>query len=117
MAKSDTFFIRASITPDDSATYIQNTIELGAFVDALGKSVLRIVNIEGEWAQATDGAIPNATVKGANNEYATNINQLNIQRTRSTGRSSIFHISVNWIYQYAILTYVQYHTISLITIG
>ena len=60
MAKSDTFFIRASITPDDSATYIQSTIDLGAFVDALGKSVLRIINIEGEWAQATDGAIPNA---------------------------------------------------------
>tara|TARA_Y100001963_G_scaffold127870_1_gene181636 strand:+ start:421 stop:951 length:531 start_codon:yes stop_codon:yes gene_type:complete len=57
MAKSDTFFIRASITPDDSATFTQTTIDLGAFVDALGKSVLRIINIEGEWAQASDGAI------------------------------------------------------------
>jgi len=59
MAKTDTFFIRATVTPDDSATFIQTTVPLGAFVDALGKSVLRIINIEGEWAQATDGAIPN----------------------------------------------------------
>tara|TARA_Y100001963_G_C6748674_1_gene432950 strand:- start:1066 stop:1596 length:531 start_codon:yes stop_codon:yes gene_type:complete len=59
MAKTDTFFIRASITPDDDAGFVQTTIDLGAFVDALNKSVLRILNIEGEWAQGPDGAIPN----------------------------------------------------------
>tara|TARA_Y100001963_G_C6751656_1_gene434537 strand:+ start:256 stop:771 length:516 start_codon:yes stop_codon:yes gene_type:complete len=53
MAKTDSFFIRASVTPDDSATFVQTTIDLGAFVDALGKSVLRIHNIEYEWS--TDG--------------------------------------------------------------
>ena len=61
MAKSDSFFIRATVTPDDSATFTQSTIDLGAYVDALGKSVLRIHNIEYEWAQATDGAIPNGS--------------------------------------------------------
>ena len=60
MARStDSFFIRASVTPDDSGTFVQTTVDLGAYVDALGKSVLRIHNIEYEWAQATDGARPN----------------------------------------------------------
>ena len=58
MAKTDSFFIRASVTPDDSSTYVQTTIALGAFVDALGKSVLRIHNIEYEWATDT-GKPPN----------------------------------------------------------
>jgi len=36
---------------------VQTTIDLGAYVDALGKSVLRIHNIEYEWAQK-DGSAP-----------------------------------------------------------
>ena len=60
MARStDSFFIRATVTPDDSGNFVQTTVDLGSYVDALGKSVLRIHNIEFEWAQATDGAIPN----------------------------------------------------------
>lgn len=45
MAKSDSFFIRATIT-DPSNTYQQVSIDLGAYVDALGKSVLRIHRAE-----------------------------------------------------------------------
>jgi len=45
MAKSDSFFIRHSIQPDNSGTFVQDSIDLGAYVDALGKSVLRIHNI------------------------------------------------------------------------
>jgi len=47
MAKSDSFFIRAScdIGNDNAAEWNQTTIDLGAYVDALGKSVLRIHNI------------------------------------------------------------------------
>ena len=63
MAKSDSFFIRATVTPDDSGTFIQSSIDLGSYVSALGKSVLRIHNIEFEWAQATDGAIPSSAPK------------------------------------------------------
>ena len=45
MAKSDSFFIRASTDIEDDGVYRQSTIDLGAYVDALGKSVLRIHNI------------------------------------------------------------------------
>jgi len=45
MAKTDSFFIRESLTVDNSATFQQTSIDLGAFVDALGKSVLRVHNI------------------------------------------------------------------------
>jgi len=45
MAKSDSFFIRATQNIQDDGNYYQGTIDLGAYVDALGKSVLRIHNI------------------------------------------------------------------------
>lgn len=44
MAKSDSFFIRAGVDTNGT-TYAQASIDLGAYVDALGKSVLRIHNI------------------------------------------------------------------------
>ena len=44
MARTDSFFIRAS-TLTDGTNYNQSAIDLGAYVDALGKSVLRIHNI------------------------------------------------------------------------
>lgn len=50
MAKSDRFFIRTKATIVDpagagSGTYNEVSVDLGAFVDALGKSVLRIHQI------------------------------------------------------------------------
>jgi|TARA_R110000823_G_C15708263_1_gene477257 hypothetical protein len=45
MARSDSFFIRADVTETAVDTYFQSSIDLGAYVDALGKSVLRIHNI------------------------------------------------------------------------
>jgi hypothetical protein len=45
MAKSDSFFIRASVT-GNGTTYAETSVDLGAFVDALGKSVLRIHNVQ-----------------------------------------------------------------------
>lgn len=48
MAKSDSFFVRAS-TNFNGTTYAQSSIDLGAYVDALGKSVLRIHNISVQW--------------------------------------------------------------------
>jgi hypothetical protein len=44
MAKTDSFFVRATATYDGT-NFVQTAIDLGAFVDALGKSVLRIHNI------------------------------------------------------------------------
>ena len=43
--KSDSFFIRQTLNADNSNTYQETPIDLGAYVDALGKSVLRIHNI------------------------------------------------------------------------
>ena len=45
MAKSDSFFIRATQNIEDDGNYHEGEIDLGAYVDALGKSVLRIHNI------------------------------------------------------------------------
>ena len=45
MAKTDAFFIRAKV-PTNGTTYNQISVDLGAYVDALGKSVLRIHNVE-----------------------------------------------------------------------
>tara|TARA_Y100000361_G_C11151214_1_gene341179 strand:+ start:78 stop:596 length:519 start_codon:yes stop_codon:yes gene_type:complete len=44
MAKSDSFFLRADLLVDNTGTFAQTEIDLGAYVDALGKSVLRIHN-------------------------------------------------------------------------
>ena len=44
MAKSDSFFIRAKVETD-GVNFAQEAIDLGAYVDAFGKSVLRIHNI------------------------------------------------------------------------
>lgn len=45
MAKSDSFFIRAQVTTQNDASFDQASVDLGAYVDALGKSVLRIHNV------------------------------------------------------------------------
>ena len=44
MARSDSFFIRAKV-PTTTTNFNQVSIDLGAFVDALGKTVMRIHNI------------------------------------------------------------------------
>lgn len=54
MAKTDSFFIRASV--DTSGAWAQTSIDLGAYVDALGKSVLRIHNIQVQYMN-TGGAV------------------------------------------------------------
>lgn len=45
MARSDSFFIRASVS-GNATTYNETSVDLGAFVDALGKSILRVHNIQ-----------------------------------------------------------------------
>ncbi len=57
MAKSDSFFIRAELTTDNSDTFVQTPISLGSYVDALGQAVLRIHNVEYEWV-SSDGTAP-----------------------------------------------------------
>jgi hypothetical protein len=52
MAKTDSFFIRQSLTLT-AATFNEATIDLGAYVDALGKAVLRIHNIAVQYSDST----------------------------------------------------------------
>ncbi len=63
MAKTDSFFIRAS-TDTNGTTYAQSSVDLGSYVDALGKSVLRIHNISVEYGgplSAYAGAVNSST--------------------------------------------------------
>ncbi|GAH96097.1 unnamed protein product, partial [marine sediment metagenome] len=50
MAKSDTFFIRASVDPA-LGVYDETIIDLGSFVNALSKDVLRIWSVEVRYPQ------------------------------------------------------------------
>lgn len=45
MARTDSFFIRQTLNADNTEAYQQVAMDLGAYVDALGKAVLRIHNI------------------------------------------------------------------------
>jgi hypothetical protein len=65
MAKTDSFFIRAK-TDFNGATYDQSSIDLGAYVDALGKSVLRIHNISVQWGSG----MPQMVVPAGNHQAA-----------------------------------------------
>ena len=55
MAKSDSFFIRAK-TDTNGTTFAQSSVDLGAYVDALGKSVLRIHNISVQYGAPLESA-------------------------------------------------------------
>lgn len=72
MAKSDSFFIRAKVSTN-GVTYAQNSIDLGAYVDALGKSVLRIHGVSVQYGTPTQ--LPAA----ANNTSAMTSYQLTTQ--------------------------------------
>lgn len=61
--KSDSFFIRQTLNADNTATYQETPIDLGAYVDALGKSVLRIHNIAVSFTDSTGTALE---IAGAN---------------------------------------------------
>jgi len=54
MARTDSFFIRHTVDVQDDETYRESSIPLGAYVDALGKAVLRIHNISLSYTD-TDG--------------------------------------------------------------
>lgn len=54
MARSDSFFIRATVNTD-TTNFAQTSIDLGSFVDALGRTVLRIHNISTEYGAPGEG--------------------------------------------------------------
>ena len=67
MAKTDSFFIRAKI--EGVNLFTQTSIDLGAYVDALGKSVLRIHNVQVMYNYG--GNFSNPTLTNPNTEAAT----------------------------------------------
>ena len=58
MAKSDSFFIRGTVSIPATGAFTQSQIDLSAYVSALGKSIVRIKSIEGEWTQGPNGDEP-----------------------------------------------------------
>jgi NADH/NAD ratio-sensing transcriptional regulator Rex len=57
MARSDSFFIRANVQTNGAggASFVQSSIDLGAFVDALGKTVMRIHNASISYGSPLNG--------------------------------------------------------------
>ena len=54
MAKSDTFFIRGSANFDNTGfTFQQNEIDLGSYVNALAKTILKIHSISVQYGEPT----------------------------------------------------------------
>jgi len=72
MARTDSFFIRAT-TLTDALNFNQSAIDLGSYVDALGKSVLRIHNISVQYG------VPNGAYAGAPNSSTSSSFQLTTQ--------------------------------------
>tara|TARA_R110000824_G_scaffold323566_1_gene510507 strand:+ start:328 stop:831 length:504 start_codon:yes stop_codon:yes gene_type:complete len=63
MARSDSFFIRATVDTN-GLNYAQTSIDLGSFVDALGKTVMRIHNISVQYGNPT--TLPGGPAGGGN---------------------------------------------------
>ena len=67
MAKTDHFYVRATVN-NATAAFEQTEIDLGSFVDALGKSVLRIHSISVHFNSITNPARPTQINALTNNE-------------------------------------------------
>tara|TARA_R110002074_G_C12443825_1_gene657929 strand:- start:383 stop:898 length:516 start_codon:yes stop_codon:yes gene_type:complete len=78
MAKSDSFFIRAK-TDYNGTTFTQSSIDLGAYVDALGKSVLRIHNITVQYGSPNDPIAPVAASSVVNSFQLTTQSQTSME--------------------------------------
>ena len=66
---SDSFFIRQSLNADNTGTFQQTSLDLGAYVDALGKSVLRIHNIAVTFSEADGTPVTLASNDGGAAQY------------------------------------------------
>jgi len=67
MAKTDAFFLRKTVNIGDDGNFYQDEIDLGAYVDALGKAVLRIHNVAVSW---TDSAARTMNMDSTSNGSA-----------------------------------------------
>lgn len=73
MAKTDSFFIRKTVNIGRTNDYAEDSIDLGAYVDALGKSVLRIHNCQVTYSDNTgrSSTITNGTAAVAQFQLVT----------------------------------------------
>lgn len=69
MAKTDHFYVRAQVD-NATAAFEQTEIDLGSFVDALGKSVLRIHSISVHFSSLTNPAGMTKLLVGENNDIS-----------------------------------------------
>jgi len=67
--KSDSFFIRQTVNIGQTSAFAQTPIDLGAYVDALGKSVLRIHNIAVSFTDANGTGLMVTADNGAKAQY------------------------------------------------
>ena len=110
MAKTDSFFIRGLVTQTGS-NFVQTSIDLGAFVDALGKSVLRIHNIE--WMVTDDSELsagPSIAVNNTLNVATQLTTQTQTELVTLENKSVV--ASARWTYSrgpaaYETITYVN----------
>ena len=65
MARSDSFFIRQTLNADNANTFKEIPLDLGAYVDALGKSVLRVHNIAVTFSDPDGKALEVTTLTSA----------------------------------------------------
>lgn len=99
MARSDSFFIRAKVAQSGSNAYLQTSVDLGAYVDALGKSVLRIHNVAVQIYNGTPTGsfdLPGANQDGTINYQLTTQSQTAIvgasdRSVIATGRLDTFN--------------------------
>jgi hypothetical protein len=77
MARSDSFFIRAELALDAAGTFGTTSIDLGSFVDALGKTVLRVHNAAVQYTYGSNLAplIANPSDEGITSWQLTTQNQ------------------------------------------
>jgi len=72
MSSKDTFFVRGKVNHGTASSFTQAEIDLGAFVDALGESVLRIHNVQVQICDEDEyekGPIGTANSQGLNIRY------------------------------------------------
>jgi len=86
MTKSDSFFIRASATMN-AGSFVQTAIDCGAYVDALGKTVLRIHNLAVRYDFGGTG--PSVLVPGQANGFFQLTTQSQTSLVPATDRSVI----------------------------
>ena len=97
MAKSDSFFIRATQNIEDSSPdYFEGEIDLGAYVDALGKSVLRIHNIAVAFTDS-DGRSPDVKASATTSAQFQLTTQSNADIVLGTNKSVIAQGQINAI--------------------